>query len=349
MSYAVGGRPDNRTFLEPLDYRYTLNWIIINDQSDIGPLASTAYTQTLRLNGEINISDVVTVTMSYLMGMGGELNSPLAEGSYTLELRDASNTLLLTQHFSLPAGHTHGDAETPGLFSLHVPFPAGAHVAEIRRDGNLIWSAAVSANAPTVSFVTPSGGSYNAADSIPVSWNAADLDGDPLQFSLEYSSNNGTTWTPVVAALSGSSFNWIPGFIPAGAQARLRLRASDGFNTGEAVSDPFTLTARSPFAFILSPQSGATFSEGAVAYLGGSSMTSDGVDMGDFTWTYDGDPVPSARACHHAERGWRAHHRPASDGEQPVRYQQHHGHRAARLRPRRNAQRLGAGLPPQPA
>ena len=293
MAYVAGGRADNRTFLEPLDYRHTLNWLLIHDQSDIGPLASTAYTQTLRLNGEVSLSDVVTVTMSYLMGNGGMLTPPTTEGSFTLELRDAGGTLLSSQVFSIPIGHTHGDAaDASGLFSLHVPFPAGAHVAEIRRDGSLIWSATVSANAPIVSFVTPNGGSYNAADSIQVSWSASDPDGDPLQFSLEYSSDNGTTWTPVAAALSGNSFDWMPGFIPAGAQARLRLRASDGFNTAEAVSSPFTLTARSPFAFILSPQSGAAFPEGAVVHLGGSSMTPDGVDMGDFTWTYDGDPVP---------------------------------------------------------
>jgi hypothetical protein len=291
MSY-VPTHYDTSVFLEPLDYRHTLNWILNNDHSDIGPYLATAATQTLRLDGDIDATDGITVSMSYLTGNGGVLTRPTNEGSYELDLRDAGDALLSTQHFSLPSGDTHGQPETLFHFSLHVVFPAGAHKAEIRHNGTLIWSATVSANAPLVGFTTPSGGSYNAASPIPVTWTASDADGDPLQFSLEYSADNGATWAYVAASLTGTSYDWTPGFIPAGAQARLRLTASDGFNTSQAVSDPFTLTARSPFAFILSPDNGATFTEGAVASLTGGSMTSDGTDLGVFTWSYDNHAVP---------------------------------------------------------
>jgi hypothetical protein len=91
----------------------------------------------------------------------------------------------------------------------------------------------------------------------------------------------------VEASLTGSSFDWTTGFIPAGTQARLRLTASDGFNTSQAISNAFTLTARAPFAFILSPADGATFPEGAVVGLEGGSMTSNGANTGGFTWSYD--------------------------------------------------------------
>lgn len=291
MSY-VPDDFDKRTFLEPLDYSHTLNWILNNDHSDIGPLAPSAITQTLRLDGEIDHSDVVTVTMSHLMGNGGVLTPPLAEGSYELDLRDAGNTLLSIQRFTLPTGHTHGQSEIPGIFDLHVPFPANTHLAEIRHNSNVIWSATVSAHAPIANFTTPNGGSYNAASPIHITWTAFDQDGDPMQFSLEYSADNGTTWIQITPALNGNSFDWTPGFIPAGAQARLRLTASDGFNTAQAVSNAFTLTARPPFAFIVSPENGANFTEGAVASLTGGSMTAGGADLGDFTWSYDGDPVP---------------------------------------------------------
>jgi ligand-binding sensor domain-containing protein len=291
MSY-VPTHYDASMFLEPLDYRHTLNWILNNDHSDIGPLAMAAYTQTLRLSGDIDATDGITVSMSYLMGNGGQLTAPSSVGSYQLDLLNAGNTLLSSQHFSLPTGDTHGQPETLFHFSLHVPFLTGAHKAEILHNGNLIWSATVSANAPTVSFTTPSGGSYNAASPIHITWNASDPDSNPLQFALAYSADNGATWVQVAAALTGSSYDWTPGFIPAGSQARLRLTASDGFNTSQAISDAFTLTARAPFAFILSPDNGATFTEGAVASLAGGSMTSDGTDQGDFTWSYDNVAVP---------------------------------------------------------
>ncbi len=290
MSY-VPNDFDKRTFLEPLDYQHTLSWILANDHSDIGPLAPAA-TQTLRLNGVIDQSDVVTVTMSYLMGSGGVLTPPTNEGSYELDLHDGSNTLLSIQRFTLPTGHTHGSSVIPGVFNLHVPFPAGAHKAEIRHNGTVIWSATVSAHAPTASFIAPNGGSYNAANPIHVTWNASDLDGDPLQYSLAYSTDNGATWVQVAADITGNSFDWTPGFIPASTQARLRLTASDGFNTGQAVSNAFTLNARPPFAFIMSPENGATFTEGAVAPLAGGSMTAEGTDQGSFTWSFDNLAVP---------------------------------------------------------
>jgi ligand-binding sensor domain-containing protein len=291
MSY-VPTHYDTSMFLEPLDYRHTLSYILNNDSSDAGPLAMAAYTQTLRLSGDIDATDGITVSMSYLMGNSGQLTAPSSVGSYELDLRDAGDALLSSQHFSMPIGDTHGQPETLYHFSLHVPFLTGTHKAEILHNGTLIWSATVSANAPTVSFTAPSGGSYNAASPIHITWNASDPDSDPLQFALAYSADNGATWVQVAAALTGSSYDWTPGFIPAGSQARLRLTASDGFNTSQAVSDAFTLTARSPFAFILSPENGATFTEGALASLVGGSMTSDGTDQGDFLWSYDNLAVP---------------------------------------------------------
>jgi hypothetical protein len=288
MSY-VPPQIDTSMFLEPLDYRHTLNRILNNDHSDIGPYTA-ASTQTLRLSGDIDAPDGITVTMSYLMGNGGALTPTSSEGSYQLDLRDAGDALLSSQHFSLPTGDTHGHAETLSHFSLHVPFLTGAHKAEIRHNGILIWSATVSAHAPLVSFTAPSGGSYNAASPIHVTWTASDQDSDPLQFALAYSADNGATWVQVAAALTGNSYDWTPGFIPAGTQARLRLTASDGFNTSQAVSIAFTLTPRSPSS--LSPEKGATFPEGAVVSLTGGSMTSGGSDNGDFTWSYDGHAVP---------------------------------------------------------
>ena len=291
LSY-VPDHYDASMFLEPLDYRHTLNWILNNDDSDIGPLAMATYTQTLRLNGDINASDGITVSMSYLMGNSGQLTAPSSEGSYELDLRNAGDALISSQHFSLPTGDTHGLPETEFAFSLHVPFPSGAQKAEIRHNGTLIWSAVVSAHAPLVSFTAPSGGSYNADSPIHISWNASDQDGDPLQFALAYTADNGATWLQVAAALSGNSYDWTPGFIPAGTQARLRLTVSDGFNTSQAVSDAFTLVARAPFAYVLSPENGATFTEGALASLIGGSMTSDGSEQGDFSWSYDHHAVP---------------------------------------------------------
>jgi hypothetical protein len=88
----------------------------------------------------------------------------------------------------------------------------------------------------------------------------------------------------IAPKLLGNSFNWIPNFVPASTTARLRLRASDGFNTGIAVSSQFILTPRAPEAIILSPDNDSTFTEGSILTLDGMSLTGDGPNLGTFTW-----------------------------------------------------------------
>jgi hypothetical protein len=83
--------------------------------------------------------------------------------------------------------------------------------------------------------------------------------------------------------------------VPDSNTARVRVRVSDGFNTGFATSTPFVLTAQAPQAIILSPEIGATFAEGEVIDLQGLSLTNDGTDAGSFTWQLNGVTVGTTR------------------------------------------------------
>ncbi len=182
-----------------------------------------------------------------------------------------------------------------GSFHLRVPFPTNATKAEIQHNGTPIWQKSVSANAPTVSFVTPNGGTYNAGSAIAITWTASDADGDPLQFALDYSPDNGATWINVSPKLLGTSFAWTPNFVPSGTQARLRLRASDGFNSTTATSNPFTLNAIAPQAIIAAPKNGALVPEGTELTLDGTSLTANGAGLGTFTWKQDGAVIGLTR------------------------------------------------------
>ncbi|MCC7355795.1 MAG: hypothetical protein IT330_18790, partial [Anaerolineae bacterium] len=318
MSYAPNW-DNNSTFLEPLDYLYTLFSICLSFGSGgIGsacpgfsiplnsdviynqvvrylaahrPAASALpadVTQTLRIGGSIDTSDRVTVTLSYLAGTDGELTPEVPGGDYHLQLRSATSALLWDHPFEISFVGTHSHENTHPLsrtrFNLLVPFPDGTATAEIRRDGQVIWSDTVSSNAPTVAFTGPNGGTFSAAGNVPVAWTAADIDGDALQFALEYSADNGQNWILIAPALTGNAFNWQPGFVPPSATARLRLRASDGFLTGTATSAPFTLNAQPPEAYIVTPDDGQTFLEGSTIALGGTARTANGLDEGTFQW-----------------------------------------------------------------
>jgi len=290
MSYVPGDNNGN-VFLEPYDYNYTL----ISAQSRVAQ-ARTPYTEgpTLRLSGNIDLTNAVSVRLSYLEPAGEVPSSPAAQSDYTVQIRADGGDLLHTHPFPANFETTHdgGDAgePRPAPFNLRVPFPDGAARAEIRHGSDLLWAATISANAPTVAFTSPGGGSHNADETVPVAWTAADGDGDELQFRLEYSGDDGATWELVAPYLTGSNFDWVPGHVPAGSNARLRLQVSDGFHTASAVSEPFTLTPAPPWAMITTPAEGAVFPEGKTLTLAGSSTTSQGPHTGDFRWTRTDEP-----------------------------------------------------------
>jgi ligand-binding sensor domain-containing protein len=291
MSYAPVDM-DFNTFLEPLDYAFVLSQI---DQLALARqlTAPLAVARSLRLNGGIDAADHVTVTLSYILTTTTDLTPSSPMGNYHLLLRDNGNNVLHDQVFDLAFQSTHGDPVQTALFALRVPFPDGTTTAEIRHGSLLLWSKTVSAHAPAVNIVSPAGGSYPADGVVPVSWTASDQDGDVLQFYLQYSADNGVTWKPVAVQLTGTSFNWRPGFALASVTARLRLTASDGFNTTSAVSAPFTLTARSPVAFVREPNDGQAFVEGATVQFTGGSATSSGYDAGTFDWQRNGAAIGS--------------------------------------------------------
>jgi hypothetical protein len=324
ISYAPG-RNNFNTVLEPVDYRELLKLLcedggcpgfsspaLNNPIAIVGPTVAQDVTRTLRLGGQINLSATlgsqVTTTVSYIGVDDGEVTPQDLSGDTHLIVRDAGNAILHDQIFALEeaalAPHDsdlHHGAQSDhsvnpvSLFQLRVPFPVNATNVEIVHDSVVLWSKTVSANAPTVNVTAPNGGSFNAASPLNVTWTANDTDGDALQFGLDYSADNGATWITINPFITGNSLAWTPGFVPASNTARVRIRASDGFNTAFATSAPFALTAQAPKAIILSPESGETFAEGEVIDLQGLSLTNDGTDAGSFTWQLNGVTVGTTR------------------------------------------------------
>jgi ligand-binding sensor domain-containing protein len=296
MSYAANPYNTN-SFFEPLDFSYALGQILAEPATNQpAPAEAQAASQSLRIDGGISQAGQVDISLSYLTPNMNGLTPDDPFGGYHLVLLSSNSQALLDQTFDLGFQSTHGDPITSARFNLHVPFPSGTVKAEIRHNNQVLWSQTVSAHAPGVSFTSPNGGSYAAGGSLPVKWTASDMDGDPLSFYLEYSPDNGASWQPVALHLAGSSYDWAPGFSPASTAARLRITASDGFNTTQAVSVPFTLTARPPVAVIRAPQNDASFLEGEAIHLEGGSYTSSGLDQGAFTWQRDGTSIGASQA-----------------------------------------------------
>lgn len=272
------------------------------------PAAPADTPRSLRLAGRMTQDGEVTMRLRFVEDSAAGRTPAARDGGFRLRLRGADDVALVDFPFDVAfeAGHRHGgddqahhaDTAPPtGWFHLRVPFPDGTAVAELVRaaDDHVLWSAAPSAHAPTVAVTAPAGGSFAAGATVPVAWTGADADGDALQYGLDYSADGGQTWLPIVPYLVGTGFGWVPEHVPPSAQARVRVRVSDGFHTAAAVSAPFGLAARPPLAFIRSPRPGATHTEGTIVDLVARSITAGGVDHGAFAWRLDGRPIGNTR------------------------------------------------------
>ncbi len=294
MSYAPGKRNWN-SFLEPVDYQATIAFL--NDlyqdslDGDGGGAGIGGEGTTLNLRFTLTTVDEVIVTSSYLDDSGEPASEPDPDARHRIVVRDAGGAAILELPFA--AGfHTHNDDASTVRFAMRIPFGDDARTVEIRHDDEVLWSRSRSAKAPVVSFTAPAGGTISADSTVPVSWTASDADGDALQFALDYSADGGATWIKLPQYLTGTSYSWRPGFLPRSRAARLRIRASDGFNTTTALSAQFQLTPAQPVVAIRSPVDGAQIPEGSLVDLVAISFTSEGAGLGSFEWKVDGTALP---------------------------------------------------------
>ena len=126
---------------------------------------------------------------------------------------------------------------------------------------------------------------------------------DRLLFTVQYSHNSGAEWHTLTAdypstpagtyTLTYNDLGSLQGSAPNA--ARIRVLASDGYNTGIATSQPFTLKNRKPEPYIVAPSGGQTYPAGAAVVLqGGATDPEDGGLTGSsLTWALDGNNAGS--------------------------------------------------------
>ncbi len=165
----------------------------------------------------------------------------------------------------------------------------GAAALQLRVDGQVVDERAVSANAPSITVLAPTGGTL--AGPIEIVWEAADADGDQLAFDIAYSPDGGRTWKALAQLVAGPRYvvDDLAG-LAGGDQAIFRVTARDGIHATAATSAPAVLPDQPPSVTILSPGEGATVPlHRAVTLL---ASTWDAEDAGDgvtVTWSSDRD------------------------------------------------------------
>jgi hypothetical protein len=214
-----------------------------------------------------------------------------------ITFRDGAGNVLAQHEFLTTPPFEHSEAR---LFAVAVPFPAGATRVELTAQNEqktLLAQINISPNAPAVTVLSPNGGEA-IGGSMVITWSGSDPDAnDVLRYTIQYSADNGATWTALATNIGGNSLTISDTSGLAGStQARVRVIASDGVNTSHDTSDaPFTMSNHAPSAFISTPANGAQIEGAAVLYFTGGAMDSEEGALGGnaLQWFIDGQAAGS--------------------------------------------------------
>lgn len=199
-------------------------------------------------------------------------------GEYSFELLNSDGEILSQTSFSpiFVVNPSDPDGERISPFAFAIAYPEGVSKIRFKNNRTTLKEIIVSDNAPhiTIDAIRELGG-----DQIRIDWNATDLDGDRISFTISYS-HNGEDFLPLQLMSDEVPFNFVfdASELPGGENAVIEITATDGVNTTKVRSQPFRVPTKKPFAQILSPLFGDQFETTQEAFLSGF-----GYDPEDFS------------------------------------------------------------------
>jgi hypothetical protein len=151
-------------------------------------------------------------------------------------------------------------------FDFTIPYIVGTSFVEIRNaTDHILLSREVSSNSPIVNITFPEGGETLAAGTdCTINWESSDSDGDQLNYFVAYSANGGNTWIPLTLDMSEKMYTWNISHMKAGTNYLIKVIATDGVNTGEAVSNSFTILDLTPPSICISSPQNKTYFNGLI-------------------------------------------------------------------------------------
>lgn len=227
------------------------------------PKDSPVYEQMLELGGVLSWTNGTIRVMTTRPMPPSAYESPSPEQSeLNLSFHDGTGNIISAHNMGYramignPPEATRDEVVlTPiALFEAVHPLPSDAAYAIIRYRGNVAWSNNVSLHSPSVTITDPTGAEViQLGDVLTVEWSGSDVDGDELTYYVQYSWDGGTNYQELVTAVTNTSYLWRPDYAPDSSNTLIKVIASDGFHTGEAVSGPFTIAPKPYPTAILYP------------------------------------------------------------------------------------------------
>lgn len=180
---------------------------------------------------------------------------PDTKGDLQLQAVDGAGAVLASQ--ALNPQFTA--LANPPVKLVWAPFDGAIRFSEatakfqIVNKGTVVWEVAVNAKDPELSGVTPSAEGSTLDGAQTITWTGTAAGSEALQYRVEYSPNAGDAaaeW--IVLASDINEARWEENFadLPGGEKARIRVTATDGVRSAEALSAEFKVSYKAPKVFI---------------------------------------------------------------------------------------------------
>jgi hypothetical protein len=185
---------------------------------------------------------------------GSQILPPNPGGELELRLLGPTGELLHSVAFSAVVGEQdcgEGGCEPAreASFAVTVPNPESLHEIAVFRGDQKVGGLKASPSTPTVIIDAPTGLESGRAR---ISWQAADADGDALQYRVLYSADSGGTWELVGWSQRETSLLLDSRSLEGSEHGVLMVQASDGLNVAIATTDVFEVPNQPPIVYLSS-------------------------------------------------------------------------------------------------
>lgn len=223
----------------------------------------------------------------------------VSAGDFVFELRDASGNAVRSVPFQVGRPHVDcfggGCDQYPpiGHFIFSLSDPPEYESFAVMWEGKEIGAMERSPNAPVVSIEgPPAGKAFSLDDTVDVSWEASDPDGEELFFRVYYSRDGGETYFPMSLETRETNLSLTGRQLDGTEQARFAVAVTDGTKGDFAESEVFSVQGQSPEITLISPYSGIVLAEGQGFLMEASAFDPDenrGLSYEAFSWESDID------------------------------------------------------------